>query len=57
MSNGAIACAVIPLRPIEAPAHISRVQIFAMSFGSSPIRFGAISFACAYSPRPPARFE
>ena len=29
----------------------------AMSFGSSPIRFGAISLACAYRPGPPARLR
>ena len=56
-SKGEIACTAMPLRPIEAPAQSSLSKIFWMSFGSSPMRLGAISFAWAYMPGPPARLE
>ena len=52
MSIAAIACVAAPLRPTEAPAHISLFHSRPMSLGSSPIRSGAISLACANWPGP-----
>jgi hypothetical protein len=47
MSMAAIAWVATPLRPTDAPAHTSLVQILAMSLGSSPMSTGAISLAWA----------
>ena len=46
-----------PLRPTDAPAQHSLAQSLPMSLGSSPMRTGAISWAWANWPGPPARFE
>ena len=56
MSKAAIAWVASPLRPTDAPAQTSLVQIRWMSLGSSPMSAGAISLAWAYWPGPPARF-
>ena len=40
MSRAAIACVARPLRPTEAPAQTSLVQMRWMSLGSSPISLG-----------------
>jgi hypothetical protein len=48
MSMAAIACVASPLRPTDAPAQTSLVQIRWMSLGSSPMSSGAFWMAWAY---------